>query len=220
MQSQESSPPDVYIRQTNDDQADTGMQLSERSGLTAKSPQYESYPEVDFAEMSQQNQLPQAVWDRDNFPQVVPGEQPEVFITGGTPLAVAKDEGKGKLLGLRKKTFWATVTAVLLSALIAAVVGGVVGSRSPKAKQAAFIPTTALAAVEYTDGSGVVHRRVYFQADSNALFQSSWDANLRTWETSPLNPHKVAEPRVKEGTPLAAYTFKYQVRLSCSFVPP
>lgn len=188
--------------------------------LHDKPPQYESYPEVHYAEYTPGSQLPQVAFDHGNYPQVSYGNHPEAFNLDGIGPEVTKEQQQQQqqrtVCGLRRKLFWMLViAAVLCIVIIAAVVGGVVGSRDAKSKpKTTFMPTTALAAVNYTESSGVQHYRVYFQAESNELYQSSWDSNTEEWHVSPLNPTGADGPDVKPGTPLAAYVYNDRMHVS------
>lgn len=180
-----------------------------------KPPQYESYPEVHYAEHTQGHQFPQVVFDPNAYPQVSDGNQPEAYSTDGGPEALKRRQEK-RICGLRKKPFWTILAAIILTIVIlVAVLGGVLGSRAAKSKeQTSFMPTTALAAVNYTETSGVEHRRVYWQAENDDLYQSVWDSNSQSWEVSPLNPNGSPGPKVKPGTPLAAYIYNDRSHVS------
>ncbi|GME30572.1 hypothetical protein GTA08_BOTSDO03720 [Neofusicoccum parvum] len=201
---------------------DTVTQLDEtpaaaRTDIHDKPPQYESYPEVYYAENAQDNQLPQVVYDR-SFPQVSYDSHPEAYNQEGSTLEALRQRKERKTCGLPKKWFWAVLATVIGVVVVAAIVGGVVGSRSRNSKKGtSFMPTTALAAVNYTETTGVQHRRVYFQADDRSLYQSAWDSNSQKWDVSPLNPNNSPGPEIKPGTPLAAYVYNDQSHSTLEF---
>ncbi|KAH7045133.1 hypothetical protein B0J12DRAFT_701238 [Macrophomina phaseolina] len=168
------------------------------------------YPEVSYSELTQDGSLPQ-MHELENYPQVYTENEPEALNRGrSVPYALEATEQARPtrtICGLRRLWFWVILTTIAVMALIVAIVGGVLGSRAAKANsKTTLLPTAALAAVNYTEGNGVQHHRVYFQAKSNALYQSAWNSSGQKWHVSPLNPRSASGPEIKPGTPLAAYT--------------
>ncbi|KAF2139469.1 uncharacterized protein K452DRAFT_77785 [Aplosporella prunicola CBS 121167] len=108
--------------------------------------------------------------------------------------------------------FWILV-GLLAVVIIATVIGGVVGCtlREKPSTKTKILNTTALASVSYKRADGVSQYRVYFQAESGALWQTVWDSATEKWAASPLKERGVAdvagEPEVKRGTPLAAHVY-------------
>ena len=127
-----------------------------------------------------------------------------------------------EIFGLRRKTFFILLSVVLVSVTAAAVGGGVGGTiavrdgeqsasvstgiSSPTASQA---PTstrieyanTGLAAMQWTDLNGTLHKRLYYQDNSDKIRESAWDNNTAfdsAWEVNAISD------AVKPGTPIAA----------------
>lgn len=179
--------------------------------------QHQAYPESNYAEHNRGGALPQAVVELGNYPEVAYGNQPEALNRDhSAPEVAGQPKSTKTICGLRKMWFWTILAAVILVVLIAAVVGGVVGSRAANAEPQtkSILPTTALAAVNYTEANDIKHYRVYFQAESNALYQSAWNSSTQKWSVSPLNPQDKSGPEIKPGTPLAAYTLNDGVHVS------
>ncbi len=127
---------------------------------------------------------------------------------------LSQRKGQGKILGLKRKTFFISLTVVCV--LIAAGVGGGVSGTTARkdrglpATNLNIVPTptaripyanTGLAAMQYTDLNGTLHKRLYFQDSSNKLRESAWDNSTAfdtTWEV-----HVISDA-VKPGTPIAA----------------
>ncbi|KAF9635050.1 Fungal fucose-specific lectin [Lasiodiplodia theobromae] len=179
----------------------------------------QTYPEVSYSEFSQKGSLPQHYEANNNYPQPYNENAPEVVHRDSSPPYAVEEKKPAKTIcGIRALWFWVILAIIIIIVIIAAVVGGVVGSRASKSEPSTtFLPTAALAAVNYTSGDGVSHYRVYFQAKSNALYQSAWNSSSQEWLVSPLNPGNAAGPEIKPGTPLAAYTLGDGVHTTVEF---
>ncbi|KAL1641179.1 hypothetical protein SLS58_006287 [Diplodia intermedia] len=187
----------------------------EKTLVSADKPPHGSFsqdPEVSYAELTHGGPPPQAHLELENYPQIYNESLPEALNRDRRPpYALETTDEKAstrKICGLRRLWFWIILVAAILIAAIVAIVGGVLGSRAAKGAKAdtSFLPTGALAAVNYTEGNGIQHRRLYFQGESNALYQSAWNSSTQEWHVSPLNPRDASGPSVRPGTPLAAYT--------------
>ncbi|KAI0378816.1 hypothetical protein F5Y04DRAFT_261105 [Hypomontagnella monticulosa] len=109
---------------------------------------------------------------------------------------------KRKIGGLSPRMFYILVAGVILI-VIGAVVGGVVGglasrrneTDSPPEQQpepgttspSNILSTSKLAASNWTDPQGVIHRSVFFQDPYNSLITRQWDSQNRTWMTRNLS---------------------------------
>lgn len=170
----------------------------------------QTYPEVSYSEFTPNGSLPQT-HELENYPQVYNENAPEALNRDRSspyaPESTDQIKPTRKICGLRRLWFWVLLASITLIAVVVAIIGGVLGSRAGKTKsKTTILPTAALAAINYTEGNGVQHYRVYFQAKSNALYQSAWNSSAQEWHVLPLNPRGASGPDVKPGTPLAAYT--------------
>lgn len=126
-----------------------------------------------------------------------------------------------KIFGLRRKTFFILLAVVLV--LIAAAVGGGVGGTSAarNREDTAAVPTntpsptppqaptttqalyanTGLAAMQWTDLNGTLHKRVYYQDNNDQIRESAWD-NSTAFDTAWVINN--ISDAVKPGTPIAA----------------
>lgn len=127
-----------------------------------------------------------------------------------------------KIFGLRSKTFFVLLPVVLVL-LIAGVVGGGIGGTIAvrNRKQNATVPTnipsstapqaptttrvhyanTGLAAMQWTDLNGTLHKRLYYQDNSDKIRESAWDNSTAFGAAWKVNAISNA---VKPGTPIAA----------------
>lgn len=154
---------------------------------------HETYPEVKI----DQNTLPEVVGD--DGPQLAENE--------------ARKAGSAKNRWLRKRWLW-TFTILLVIIIVVAIVGGMVGSGAASRSDrnaVNVLETTALASVSYKQADATTQYRVYFQAESGALYQSVWSSETKSWRTSPLRRPDAAnftnEPEVRLGTPLTAHIY-------------
>jgi len=124
--------------------------------------------------------------------------------------------------GMKPRTF-IILLCVVLALIVAAVTGGGVGgalaARKRKSgptptQQLAPTPTanpspttrvpyanTGLAAMQWTDLNGIVHKRLYYQDNSAKIRESAWDSSTTfnaAWQIESISD------AVKPGTPIAA----------------
>lgn len=191
---------------------------------SANRPLSQTYPEVSYSEFTPNGYLPQT-HELENYPQVYNENAPEALNRDRSspyaPESTDQIKPTRKICGLRRLWFWVLLVSITLIAVVVAIIGGVLGSRAGKTKsKTTILPTAALAAINYTEGNGVQHYRVYFQAKSNALYQSAWNSSAQEWHVLPLNPRGASGPDVKPGTPLAAYTLNDGIHVSMLTLVP
>ena len=121
-----------------------------------------------------------------------------------------------RILGLRRKTFFILLPVVLIL-IVACAVGGGVGHTiaARNREQTTSVPTdlppptptrgqyanTGLAAMQWTDLGHTLHKRLYYQDNSNRVRESAWE-NSTTFDTAwKIN---IISDAVKPGTPIAA----------------
>lgn len=166
---------------------------------------------------------PVAKEDEAELPQVIEQSAPEV-VEKGTPTPANRQP---RICGLRKPIFWAILAAVILIIIGAAIGGGVGGGLAARHKSSSsssstnttqqpagppqILSTSNIAAVNYTDAQNVTHRRVYFQADTTALYQSDYDASTSSWTVTPASASaattsdRAAAAAPKNATSLSAH---------------
>lgn len=118
-----------------------------------------------------------------------------------------------KIFGLRRKMFFILSVMVLVLIIAGAVGGGVGGTvaarnrkktaTAPKAPTAVRVgyAKTGLAAMQWTDLNGTLHKRLYYQDNKDKIRESAWD-NSTSFNTAwKINAISNA---VKPGTPIAA----------------
>lgn len=165
---------------------------------------HENYPEVYNAS----EVYPEALKDENSLPEVAISNEPQLVEGRG----YTKNGWTGQSFW-RKRWFWILV-GVLAVVILVAVVGGVVGSGATSRQNSRAITilnTTALASMSYKQADGTSQYRVYFQAESGALYQSVWSSETQRWAASPLkrpgSADVTGEPAVKLGTPLSAHVY-------------
>ena len=124
------------------------------------------------------------------------------------------------IFGLKRKTFsilLATVLVVVVAAIVGGAVGGTAAARNRVSNAVALITTlpptpaptrppyanTGLAALQYTDLNGTLHKRVHYQDNSNKIRESAWDNSSAfdaSWQVNNISD------AVKPGTPITAAT--------------
>lgn len=124
-------------------------------------------------------------------------------------------EEEHKLMGLRRKTFFSLLPVVLVL-VIAGIVGGSVGGAMAvrNKEKPATVPTnmsvptsqaryanTGLAAIQWTDFNRTLHKRLYYQDNSDKIRESAWDNSTAFDSAWRINAISDA---VKPGTPIAA----------------
>ncbi|KAK7512414.1 uncharacterized protein IWZ02DRAFT_436424 [Phyllosticta citriasiana] len=141
------------------------------------------------------------------------------------------------ICGIPRRTFWLCLSIVLVFIAAAAIgggVGGALGSRksssssssssnsndseSGRGTGAGNVTTTTrllsksnLAAVNYTDGSGVEHHRLYYQTASLDIAAAEWDSASGNWSSPAVvrlsGDDADTKIKAKNGTPIAAYVY-------------
>lgn len=133
------------------------------------------------------------------------------------PAESSRPTEERKIFGLRRKTFFILLPVVLVLIIAAAVGGGVGGSRAARnrkqtdhassttpqapATTRGRYPNTGLAAMQWTDLNGTLHKRLYYQDNNNKVRESAWDNNTAFDTAWKVN---VISDAVKPGTPIAA----------------
>ncbi|KAI1461996.1 hypothetical protein F4805DRAFT_453228 [Annulohypoxylon moriforme] len=144
-----------------------------------------SYPEVVDPQT-------QTAWDAPK-PETPYADTEATAVPGQTDQAA-----KRKICGLSPRIFYVILAGAILI-IIGAIVGGVAGgmagkknhwtsSDSPSSDQnnstgVNVLVESKLAASNWTDPSGYVHRSVFFQDPSNAIIARQWDSQNKTWTT-------------------------------------
>lgn len=117
-----------------------------------------------------------------------------------------------KIFGLKRRTFFILLPVVLIIIIAAAVGGGVGGTRNKKHTATSTSPqaptttraqyaNTGLAAMQWTDLNGTLHKRLYYQDNSDKIRESAWDNSTAfdsAWQINAISD------AVKPGTPIAA----------------
>ena len=162
------------------------------------------------------------------------GKQAVVVDVYSAPTESSLSTEERSIFGLRRKTFFILLTVILVLIIAGAVGGGVGGTIAARNReQSAAVSTdvlsstppqvryenTGLAAMQYTDLNGTLHKRLYYQDNANRIRESSWDNSTAfdtAWEVNVLSD------AVKPGTPIAAAagyphaSYKYSlVRITC-----
>jgi len=122
-----------------------------------------------------------------------------------------------KILGMKRRTFYAILIAILVVLIVAAIGGGVGGAaanhkhgshassttRPNATNMTSAVPyaNTGLAAMRWTDPNGTMYKRVYYQDAMNNIKESSWD-NTTSFQT-PWQVNTIAKS-VKPCTPIGA----------------
>lgn len=118
-----------------------------------------------------------------------------------------------KVFGLRRKTFFIlllVISVVIIAAALGGSIGGVVWRRK-RAKAAAGInnlqppamryANTGLAAMQWTDLNGTLHKRLYYQDNSDKIREAAWENNTAFNTNWKVN---IVTNAVKPSTPIAA----------------
>lgn len=117
-----------------------------------------------------------------------------------------------KIFGLRRKTFFILSLMVVVLIIAAAVGGGVGGTiavrnrnknAAPKAPTAIQVgcANTGLAAMQWTDLNGTLHKRLYYQDNKARIRESAWE-NSTSFNTA-WNINVISDV-AKSCTPIAA----------------
>ncbi len=150
------------------------------------------------------------------------GKQAVVVDAYDAPSESSRPAEERKIFGLRRKTLFILLSVVLVLVIAGAVGGGVGGTIAARnRKQTATVPTdipsstplqaptttrvryanTGLAAIQWTDLNGTLHKRLYNQDDSDKIRESAWDNSTAfdtAWKVNAISD------AVKPGTPIAA----------------
>ncbi|KAI0852662.1 hypothetical protein F5Y00DRAFT_227262 [Daldinia vernicosa] len=114
-------------------------------------------------------------------------------------------EAKRTICGLSPRIFY-VVLAVVVLIIIGAIAGGIAGGLSSKHSDSSstsipepktepepepgttenvnVLSTSKLAASNWTDSQGYIHRHVFFQDPYNAIITRQWDSENKTWTTN------------------------------------
>jgi len=155
-------------------------------------------------------------YDNNAQKEIVVTETPVPERVAATPPPDAQPAAQPGILGMKRKTFF-VVLAVALVTIVAAAVGGGVGAipnrkddSKPQASNSstptntttgARFANTGLAAMQWTDPNGTMHKRIYYQDKDNKVRESAWD-NSTAFDT-PWQINAISEAS-KPGTPIAA----------------
>ena len=130
---------------------------------------------------------------------------------------VSRPTEQRKILGLRHKTCFVLLAAVLMLIIAGSVAGVIVGrtaahrpspttsgtpttSRTPTATRVPYV-NTGLAAMQWMDLDHTRHQRLYYQDNAGRIRESAWNSDtdfLAAWEVNTISD--IVEP----ATPLAA----------------
>ncbi|KAJ9157780.1 hypothetical protein NKR23_g232 [Pleurostoma richardsiae] len=160
----------------------------------------------------------------DALKEVVPGNAPEIlsFPAGGDNNQYSKggavtqtDRARRRIFCLSYRSF-IIVVVITVVVVVGAIVGGVVGGISSRKKSTTsstptptstparnLLSNSKLAASNYTDAKGYVHRSVFFQDSTEALIARLWDSQNNTWKTLNIT-QQLPGSNVLSGTPLAS----------------
>lgn len=161
-----------------------------------------------------------ATFDKDAEKEII---VTETSVADESDISVVPAPIEPKILGLKRKTFLIALVAAVF-VIIAAAVGGGVGAAvthrnkdvvtqasnttatnttSPATTTVAahLYTNTGLAAMQWTDQTGVLHKRLYYQDSANKIKESGWDNNTdfnTTWTMQTISDE------VKPATPIGA----------------
>lgn len=124
------------------------------------------------------------------------------------------------ILGFKRRNFFVSLLILMVVVVVAAAVGGGVGGAAIKRNKHEAVsisspsnsttsPTitaesyanTGLAVMQWTNQSGTLHKRIYYQDNANKIRESTWDNN--TDFNTAWNINTISDS-VKPGTPIAA----------------
>lgn len=144
------------------------------------------------------------------------GKQAVVTDGHNAPAESTRPTEERKIFGLKRRTFFILLPVVLIVIIAAAVGGGVGGSRAARNRKqtdnaSSTTPqtpattrgryaNTGLAAMQWTDLNGTLHKRLYYQ-DNNKVRESAWDNDTAFDTAWKVN---VISDAVKPATPIAA----------------
>lgn len=142
----------------------------------------------------------------------------------------AKDERK--IMGMKPKMFFILLTLVIFATTAIGIGGGVGGAltvrdRKKQGVESVISPSqetkyanTGLAAMQWTDLKGTLHKRLYYQDHSCKIREAAWNNNTAYDSTWQVN---IISDAVKSGTPIAAVagyphaSYNYSL-VSCVYV--
>lgn len=165
-----------------------------------------------------------ATYDDNNHKEIVVTETP-LADDADADTDISTHNPEQRILGLKRKTFFITLLILIFIVIAAAVGGGVGGATVKRSKNettktsspaspsspsnstasstftAESYANTGLAVMQWTDQSGILHKRLYYQDNANKVRESAWNNNTdfnTTWNINTISGS------VKPGTPIAA----------------
>lgn len=190
-------------------------------------------PQVSFSTLpeTQDERLPEAItsWG----PEAINQSSPEV-VSEKDPHNEPKPDRR------RKRALLLLLGVALIFCVVGATIGGVLGSRQKESSspdsniqfsdappnesslpKPRILSTSSLASFNYTDGDGIEHHRVFFQATNNTIFQTAWSSSSNAWTVSPVTTkekqEKLSQLDVRNGTPIAAGAYVESNNVRTSF---
>ena len=161
----------------------------------------------------------------DTTKEVAHPNAPEVLVSEEKESAQHDKYGvasrKRRILGLSLRTF-IIIVVIGIAVVVGAIVGGVVGSRrssrdstlpsstpTPSTTPGSYLlGDSKLAASNYTDADGYVHRSVFFQDSTSALIGQLGDSQNKTWKTINIT-QQLPGANVLSGTPIASSSLDF-----------
>lgn len=168
-------------------------------------------------EVDQSARLPEV--DSHNLPQAKLDDTPPEAISKDTYPEVLPSGNRPEIYGLRKRTFWIALCALIITVAIAVGVGVGVGvglnsNRSPsegvgegsgdasgRNSSGSIASFSSLAAENYTDKQNVEHSLVYYQDSALNIWKADMDTSTEKWTLAKVNTFDM-EPI--NGTAIAA----------------
>lgn len=170
------------------------------------------------------------------------GKQAVVADVHDAQSVLSRPTEERKIFGLRRKTFFILLSVILILIIAGAVGGGVGGTMATRNREQTLSPAhipsstpqvpttnrvqyanTGLAAIQWTDHNGTLHKRLYYQDNSDKIRESAWDNSTAfntAWQINAISG------AVKPGTPIAAAagyphaSYNYSmVRIACLSFP-
>lgn len=113
-----------------------------------------------------------------------------------SPLTEKKDKRATRLCGRKRWLTAGIITIVIIAAIVGGVVGGLSGktSTSPESTpgHVGIHAESKLAASNWTDGSGINHKIVYFQDEYRHLIARQWNPSASVWSTINVTSNSTA----------------------------
>lgn len=172
-----------------------------------------------------------ATYDPDNHKEIV---VTETALLEGSEVSTSNTEQK--ILGLKRKTFFITLAVLIIVVLAAAIGGGIGGAAANRGKNepakasspvnstsstsvtasatttAETYANTGLAVMQWTDQSGILYKKLYYQDNANKIKESSWDNSTdfnTTWSINTISDSVMPETPIAAvaGYPHASYNY-------------